>query len=144
MPSTILHLDDHDLFSNSVEKLIQTSFPQVNYIHFKLPEDCLGYISDAYKTETTIRLIITDFNHPGLNGYHFAKHMRDFEKDISIRTPILLLTMAGENDQKVRKGFRENVFDFYLPKNASGQEISNIIQSSLDHNERDHNTFPLL
>jgi DNA-binding NarL/FixJ family response regulator len=131
MPSTIVHLDDHDLFSSGVEMLLQTHFPQVNYINFKSPEDCLEYIADAYKAGTTISLIVTDFNHPGLNGYEFAEQVRVIEKNQGFRTPILLLSMVPGDHPKAKDGITDGVFDFYLPKSANAEEIREIVHRSI-------------
>jgi DNA-binding NarL/FixJ family response regulator len=132
MPSTIVHLDDHDLFSKGVAKLIQTQFPHVSYIHFKSPEDCLWYISEAYTAGTRITLIITDFNHLGLNGCEFAEQVRVIEMNRGIRTPILLLSMVPGDHPKVKDRITDKVFDYYLPKSANAEEIAEIVQTSLN------------
>lgn len=120
----IIHLDDHALFHMGLEQscLNKLSFP-VYQLQFTDSANCIQYVNNSISLGEPIDLIITDFNHPGLNGYEFAKAIRKFCRDASVYIPILLLTMACLDKEEISKGMEEHVFDKYLPKSSTSEEV---------------------
>lgn len=119
--SCIVHLEDQELYSNSIQHIITTAFPGINYRSFKDVWLALQFIMTRIERGKTIDLIITDFNHPGINGYRFAKLVRELERGTNI--PIILLTMVNLENHLIQEGLKENYFTEYLHKSSSGEDI---------------------
>jgi len=77
------------------------------------------------------RTIQTDLAHPGLNGYEFAKAIRSFENASGgPPIPILLLTFHSDNTSPiVKRGLKEKIFDKYLGKDSTSEELIDYIRS---------------
>lgn len=125
----VIHLDDHNLFSTGLKNVLKKEFPNVYYLHFQDVDEALQYIANAIDENELISLLVTDFNHVGINGYEFAKKVRGLELGKLARIPILLLSMTTESNPKVQDGLQEKVFDFYLPKSASPEDITEVVKS---------------
>ena len=132
MDRKIIHLDDHNIFLTGAQKVLKNDFHRLYYLCFQETGRALRYIENSIEEDCPIDLIITDLNHPGLNGYGFARQIRFMEQQHSRKTPILLLTMSTEDHPLVVQGLKEKVFDFYLPKYSSVEEISRVVQFSFD------------
>lgn len=126
----IVHLDDHVLFLKGVETCISPNMPNWQLVQFQYPEKALEHISNSLTNNTIIDLIITDFNHmdKGINGYDFAKAVKDIEIKHGKKIPILLLSMMS-NSPIALKGIEENVFDKCLGKNSNSEVIIEAIKS---------------
>jgi DNA-binding NarL/FixJ family response regulator len=120
----IIHLDDHELFHKGFKQacLNKPAFP-VYHLPFTDSASCMQYVKNSLSLEVRIDLIITDFNHPGLNGYEFSAAIRRLCEEALVYIPILLLTMAGLEKQEISKGLQDHVFDKYLPKNSSSEIV---------------------
>jgi response regulator RpfG family c-di-GMP phosphodiesterase len=127
----VIHLDDHILYSSAAQKLVKKDFYMLYYLCFHDTGKALQYVANTLDDKEPINLIITDFNHPGLNGYGFARQIRHMERYTGVRTPILLLSMALDTHALIQQGLKEKVFDYYLPKSAEAVEISRIIHQTL-------------
>ena len=124
----VVHLDDHKLFCWGLRKCLEDRINTLNIISFNDSFEALNFIAESLKKKDRIDLIITDFNHGGLNGYDFGKTIRILEKVYDKRIPILLLSMIAELPQ-ISKGYFEKVFDKGLSKNSSGEQIIEAIYS---------------
>lgn len=120
----IIHLDDHEIFSTGLKQgcLNKLNFPFL-YLHFTDSDNCLQYINNSILLGAPIDLLITDFNHPGLHGYEFALEVRRLCQEAFEYIPILLISMAGLDKEGILKGIEEHLFDKYLPKSSSSEEI---------------------
>jgi CheY-like chemotaxis protein len=119
--STIVYLEDQELFSKTIQGIITTAFPGINLRPFKDVWMALQFIMTRIERGKTIDLIITDFNHSGINGYRFAKLVRELEGDKQI--PIILLTMMKTENPLVKEGLKESFFSQYIHKSSSGEDI---------------------
>jgi CheY-like chemotaxis protein len=117
----IVQLEDQELYSKSIQHIITTAFPGINYRSFKDVWMALQFIMARIERGKTIDLIITDFNHPGINGYRFAKLVREMERGTNI--PIILLTMMNSQNHLIQEGQKEMLFNSYLHKSSSGEDI---------------------
>ena len=68
-------------------------------------------VNDAYDmmTDHVFDLIISDIMMPGIDGFEFARSVRELNNDI----PILFMTAKGDLESK-RKGFRAGVDDYMV------------------------------
>lgn len=121
----ILHLDDHRLFSLSINKCLSTTYPNAILVNINNGNEALNYVVDALGKDEIIDLIITDITHPGLNGYEFAKIVRQKEIIFNKRIPMLLLSM-GVGNPIISTNKDNNLFDSILGKNNS---CANILKS---------------
>ncbi len=92
-PLHILHLDDQKLFATGVEKIITVAFPLARITNIKNGYEALGFVVNSLSNSVIIDLIITDYNHPGLNGVEFCKNVRVIERSHG-KIPIIFLTMV--------------------------------------------------
>lgn len=134
---TIIHLDDHSLFANAMKIGVKERFfPNSDWKHFIHPDAALSFIEDKFGRNESINIIITDILHPGLNGYEFAKAIRDLEAEYNMfRIPIIVVSICPADNHFVQSGLAEKLFDRYFPKSTEGDimgmYIKRFIQPSL-------------
>ena len=121
----IVHLDDHRLYLDGVRKSVHPKFPDIKFIRFENTDEAFYYVTNCILKNQKIDLLITDFNHPGLNGYEFAKAVRSIERSHGKgQMPILLLTMAPKETPIISKALEDGIFNDYLDKEADGDTIA--------------------
>ncbi len=127
----IVHLDDHKLFTTAVWNTIQPNFPDVSYMAFNNTDEAFYYLISNLFNKHRIDLLITDLSHPGLDGYEFSKAIRSFENTSGgPPIPILLLTFHSDNTSPIiKRGLNEKVFDKYLRKDSTSEELIDYIRS---------------
>jgi hypothetical protein len=111
----IVHHDDHQLFSDGFKKIIEKNFSEVQYKYFDTVWKALDYIIKCSENSIPISLVVSDFNHPGINGYRFARMVKDI---LGKHTPVMILSMTSIDNRFVKRGLEENVIDFYLEKSS--------------------------
>ena len=79
-------------------------------------------------------LIISDIRMPGMNGYEFARQLRDSSRTALI--PIIFLTAKGESGDRI-EGFRAGV-DAYFTKPFIPGELLAVVKNILSRVERTH------
>ncbi len=72
-PINILYLDDHLLFARGISNCILKKFPNAIIKNIQNGDNALEYVIDCLENKKSLNLIITDFNHPGLDGIKFRK-----------------------------------------------------------------------
>ena len=123
-----VHLDDHQLFQAGVRKCLNPETNNVFIQGFQYSDEAFLYVKKCLDLNQSVDLIITDLNHPGQNGYEFAKSIRRYECSFFIRIPILLLSMCSPKySDLAQKGLDERLFDWNLTKNASREEIWEVV-----------------
>lgn len=125
----IVHFDDHRIFTEGVRNWIGRKTANILITSINEYYASLDCITKRFQICEKIDLIITDFNHPGPNGYEFAKAVKELVKEYKVFTPILLLTFVSGDEPIVLRGIEEKIFDKYLPKSAGGDEIIAAIKS---------------
>jgi DNA-binding NarL/FixJ family response regulator len=126
----VVHLDDHRLFQEGVQRCIDPERNKYIIQKFHHSEDALRYIENSLDAKIDIHIIITDFTHPGLNGYYFSKAVREIEKLYKKHTPIMLLTMMGtDGTPLIEEGLHQGFFNAFLPKSAESFEIITAMES---------------
>lgn len=120
----VVHLDDHAIFSKGFEKAIISKLPGYLYYHFPDPNSALSFIYDCHKQNTIVDAVITDFNHTGMNGFHFANQVRFSEIKHGLnRTPIVMISMTDENKELIQEGLKSKVITRFFSKSASTEEL---------------------
>lgn len=126
----IVQLDDHQLFCKGLNGCILSKKPKWAITSFQHPDPTLAHILQSLELQEQIDLIITDINHPGLNGYEFAKKVRLGEAKYGSRIPIVVVSMVASYEVAM-KGLEEHLFDACLPKNQSCDSIMHTIERIL-------------
>ncbi len=126
----IVHLDDHNLFLQGVEMCLKKEFPNAVFQRFSTNDAALQFIRECYGANIRIDLIITDYNHPGPNGFVFGQEVRKLQGEMRVKTPILLFTMCN-NSSLLTATANEDVFDGYLLKAASAEELLGFVKEVL-------------
>jgi DNA-binding NarL/FixJ family response regulator len=121
----IVHLDDHLLFAAGLQQALCPFTTGYNWVHFQHPTQAREFMLKALQSGETISTLITDFNHQGDNGYVFSKHIKRIVKQYHSTIPIILYTMSTLSKEMIRIGLNENVFDDYIQKSASVEEVIN-------------------
>ena len=124
----IVYLDDHSVYRNGVQACIDPNKERFFFMHFGHADDALRYIKNSFDNNCKIDLIITDYNHPGINGYQFAKEVRALEKLHNKKTPIFLISFCEKSmTEPIQIGLAEGVFNYCLGKNAEVPDILHAI-----------------
>ena len=124
----LVHLDDHEVCSKGLRNILNPD-PK-GYVHFPGPDEALKYIKACHETRKPIDLVITDFNHPGMNGFHFANQVRHSELRYGLnRTPIVLLSMTSVENELVKEGLEKKIFTKYFPKSVTKEELLAYVES---------------
>jgi DNA-binding NarL/FixJ family response regulator len=85
-------------------------------------------------------LIVSDVRMPGMDGYAFARQLRQTPRSALI--PIVFLTAKDETEDRI-EGFRAGV-DVYLTKPFEPDELIAVIRNILRRVERTHTTIARL
>jgi len=118
----ILHLDDQILFAGGILNCILKKFPNVAIKNIQNGDEALKYVSSCIINKKKLDLIITDINHPGLNGVDFANAVRLIEKDFKNKIPIIFITMI--DDKSVITKIEKIHLTKHLIKTSPCEEIN--------------------
>ena len=130
----IVYLDDHLLFSNAMsQQCIYPYFPNAQLIQFTNGDKAHDYLENAIKAHDKIDLFITDINHPGTQGDCLSHAIRNYERKYAsqFKIPILIVSMAAENEKSVYFDNSGTVIQKYLTKAATEEEIIHSIKELL-------------
>ena len=92
----IVHLDDHCIYQWGLMKTIDPDGSKIEFFQFQHSDPALSFIDVAFSKNYRIDCIITDFNHPGMNGFDFSLSVRSIESSYSYHKeiPIILLSFT--------------------------------------------------
>ena len=95
----ILHLDDHITFLNGFQTGVTDLCEDYRIIQFRHPDEALAYIETSFLINNTVDIIITDYNHPGLDGYEFARAVKvlEIKYERSYKLPVLMVSMISSD-----------------------------------------------
>lgn len=123
----IVHLDDHQLFQKGLQQCLRPALPGVIFNTFPENDSAINYIHFCFGIGKPINLIITDYNHPGQNGFEFAKAVRELEKQFGKRVPLIMLTMHGD-DEDLEQAVTDKILDGYFTKDIACEMLTDFIQ----------------
>ncbi len=124
----IIHLDDHTLFQKGFQSILKKQNDDFFVYQFQHPKDAIEYINTCLELNVKIDLVITDYNHPGLNGYEFAKKIRTLEMEHGTYIPILLFTMVTIDNLKIQTALSETIFNQAISKATEAPEVIEVIE----------------
>ena len=130
----IVHLDDHLLFSTAMsQQCIYPYFPNARLIQFTNGDRAHDYIENTIRSHEKIDLFITDINHPGMLGDFLSHAIRNYEKKFTspFKIPILIVSMAGDNEESIYFDNSGTVIQKYLTKASTVEEIVYTIKELL-------------
>lgn len=124
----IIHLDDHRIVCEGVRNLVKSKIPGCYYLSFTDTNAAFKYLINSLEAGDSPDLLVADFQHLGMNGYQFAKSIRQLERLLN-RKPmkILLLTMLSNKVPAISRGLKEKVFNGYLSLNSNADQLLNFI-----------------
>ncbi len=124
----IIHLDDHRIVCEAVRNLVKSQIPGCYYLCFTDTSAAFKYLINSIDSGNPPDLLVTDFNHNGMNGYEFSKSIRQVEKLLN-RKPmkILLLMMLSNKVSAISRGLKERVFNGYLSLISNEEKLLNFI-----------------
>jgi len=123
----ILHLDDHLLFSKGISNCIYKTFPSAIIKWIQDGDKALEYVSYCLANKGLLDLIITDINHPGVNGIDFSNAVRGMETNHKQKIPILFMTMM--DDISIIQKIEKIPFTIYLQKTDKCEKINSAINN---------------
>lgn len=126
----IIHLDDHRLVCEGIRKLVKSQIQECYYLFFTDTNAAFRYLINSIESGDPPDLLVTDFNHMGMDGYKFSKSIRQLEILLN-RKPmkILLLTMLSNKVPAISRGLKEKVFNGYLSLISNEEQILNFMRS---------------
>jgi CheY-like chemotaxis protein len=130
----VVHVDDHKLFTTGVKKFcIDAFFGEIELMVFRNGSEAFRYIRECMDENIPVDLLITDINHPGMNGSMLVMNLRAYEEKIKkkIPLPILVLTMMGNDFIEKEKEFPYFRINKHLTKAASSDEIIDAMEELL-------------
>lgn len=132
MINTVI-LNDHINISFSIRKILEKMSSGAVISLFANADEAQDFIGTSLRNNTVIDLLVTDFQHPGPNGYELAKKVRELEKSFVSKTmTIVLCTMLSENIPLIQKGFAEGSFNYYISPSFSNTEFESTLRSILN------------
>lgn len=131
----IVHFDDHQLYRDGLRQAIEKERRNFKVYSINAYDSALSYISDCLDGKISIDVVITDFNHPGPNGYEFATEVKHIANLHGYKLPVLLLTMSTIENPRIVKGLEDGTFDYHLTKEANAKDIIETVESLCDVGE---------
>ena len=109
---SLVHLDDHSLFGKALMLGVRDKYlPVCNWNHFFHPDNALEYIENLFIDKRDVHYIITDFNHPGMNGCEFAIKVKELQaKYLAPPVQIDLYSMQPINSEPIIKYNPQELF----------------------------------
>ena len=130
-PFHIIYLDDHRLFFKGMMQGIRPFFPKANIINITNGDEALRLIQRHIVNKVAIDLVITDINHPGINGIEFLKELRNFEVlQHSARIPAIVISMV-ELERLPALSQPGSMIDGYFPKAAEPEDVVQCMEDIL-------------
>lgn len=128
----IVHLDDHSIILKGIDKTIMNYNPQYHVTGYTNSDEAFATIVKGIIDDQQPDLFITDFSHPGLNGYEMCKAIRSFERGLNRKPmPIMLLTMHLEDMSLIQEGLKEGLFTKYLSLGSPAEALMSIVSEML-------------
>lgn len=109
----ILVADDSKVSRNYIKSLLQTHLYQV------ITADDGDTALEALNKDPDIKLLITDYNMPRMNGFDLVKNIR---REVS-KNDLVIIGLSGEGDGKLTAKFIKNGANDFLSKPFSHEEF---------------------
>lgn len=128
----IIQLNHHKIFTGCTRNLIRANIANCDFVSFNGTNDAYDHIVNSINNGEIIDVFITDYNHPGMNGYNLSKSIRELENKNNCKPmQILLLTMVSNSVPEIRSGLKEDIFNAYLSILAKDDQILDFVKNHL-------------
>ena len=104
---------------------------RVDWMEYEHPDQVIVEVVLSLVQEKTIDLLITDYNHPGINGLELARIVKALAARFDVRIPILMITMRVEKSLVEEPQKPNPVIDKFFGKNVEGVEIMDYLKQTL-------------
>lgn len=84
------------------------------------------YINDDSKSNEDVKLVIVDYNLPGMTGIELTRHIRD-----KLGFNVIIIAVTGHSSNEVKYGFIKSGADDYLIKPFSREEFNSVILKNM-------------
>jgi adenylate cyclase len=121
----ILIVDDEPDILDSLKELLEAAVPNVEVLTAPSGEDAVAQLGEA-----NIKLLVTDFKMPGMNGMELLRHARDKVP----RVPRILMT-AFPDLQIAIQAINEAAIQNFFTKPLDPDEVLRVIGEMLDERE---------
>lgn len=118
----IIHIDDHQLFRDSLRNVLQKNYPFVDLYQFTNPDSAIEHIISNLAQRDPIDLVIADYTHIGEHGVEFAKSIRRLGGINNQKLPIVLLTMRMQTDE-IKQAIQDGILSIYISKATEEEEF---------------------
>lgn len=125
----IMYLSPWPLLGEGIKKFVIPKIPGASIVIYIKSSDALTHIKSAFENGAPINLILTELSNAEMNGYEFARKVRELDNEYGKKTHIILLTLFSQDDPLITKGLTENIFDKYLSKTVSSAELIDYIKA---------------
>ena len=130
----IIRLDDHQIVLDGFTNWCRRECPELRIRNYNDSDEVFSLIISSLFKDEKIDLFITDYAHPGLNGYEMCKAIRAVERAINRQQmPILLLTLYDKDTVPIRKGLADGTFTGYCSLGEDIELLSKIITDLVSH-----------
>lgn len=130
----IIHIDNHQLFRDSLRNLLQKHYPSVDLRQFINPDSAIENIIKDLGQRNRIDLIVTDFKQLGKNAIEFAQQLAVLKNEYEVDIPVVLLTMRQENEE-IHSAIASGLIEAYVSKSASTEHLIYVFEK-LHHQKR--------
>ncbi len=89
-----MYLDDHQLFRQGFRKACDPHGDRFIFHEFSYPDDALAFLETSYQVGSRVDLIISDINHPGMNGALFAAAAQELAIRYGVQVPLMIVSMV--------------------------------------------------
>jgi CheY-like chemotaxis protein len=85
------------MFQNGMQRAITDITDDYRIIHFQHPDEALNYIETSFEIDNPVDIIISDYNHPGMDGYVFAVtvKMLELKYQRKYKIPLLMISLVA-------------------------------------------------
>lgn len=130
-----VHFDDHQIFLRGVALSLKPIMPNLHIEGFTNGKEALNYVKNCYKKNEKLDIIISGINQKDIDGFDFAKNIRDIEKKYNKITPIIIISMYVSDPlwPKIKKALDDGLWNMVLPKFVSPEKISECIKSFINN-----------
>lgn len=128
----ILHLNDHIVVQLGLLLTLDPSESIYEFIHFQDGDLALKFILAVIEKDYKIHCLITDFNHPGINGVELAQKLQEITKGKGLASiPVILYSGLDAESSVVKGAISNGDISKHFNYSASSHEIINAIQSCI-------------
>ncbi|WGF92766.1 response regulator [Aequorivita marisscotiae] len=128
LPKRFMIVDDDRISNMLCEMACRRVSSATEIKTFMDPEEALRFIDDAYLNEQldTLTVLFLDINMPGISGWEFLEHFKNYSQKIKQQFSIYILTSSIEQ-QDLERAKEHEFVNSLMAKPLSSESIRNIL-----------------